>query len=99
VIAAKEPFHLSRDGMAELMRQHVFLKELKEALEAERKRLEGAFEDRTQWAMELDAEVKRRAAETARLYDELNQEKYRLALWEASRWTHLGRALGLGPKL
>jgi len=99
VIAAKEPFHLSRDGMAELMRQHVFLKDLNGKLEAELKRLEGEFEDRTRWATELDAEVKRRAAETARLYDELNQERFRIASWEASRWTHLGRALGLGPKL
>jgi hypothetical protein len=57
------------------------------------------FEDRTRWAMELDAEVKRRAVETARLYDELNQERFRSASWEASRRTHLGRALGLGPKL
>ncbi len=99
VIAGKEPFHLSREGMAELMRQHIFLRELKEKLEAERKRLEGEFEDRTRWAMELDAEVKRRTAETARLYDELNRERFRLASWEASRWTHLGRALGLGPKV
>jgi SAM-dependent methyltransferase len=182
VIAAKQPFHLSRDGMAELMRQHVVLKRMGEfqeralkhlqgefedrtrwaaELEAEGnrwaaelgrlqggfedrtrwageldaevkrqaeelkrlqgefedrtrwameldaegnrraeelKRLQGEFEDRTKWALELDAEVKRRAAETARLCEELNQQRSRLALWEASRWTHLGRALGLGPK-
>ena len=99
VIAAKEPFHVSRDGMAELMRQHIFLKELKQKLEAELKRLAGEFEDRTKWALELDREVKRREAETARLYDELNREKFRVASWEASRWTLLGRGLGLGPKL
>jgi SAM-dependent methyltransferase len=98
VIAAKEPFHLSRDGVAELMQQHVFLKDLTQQLEAELERLRSEFEDRTRWAMELDAEVKRRAAETAKLYDELNQEKFRSASWEVSRWTHLGRALGLGPK-
>jgi len=141
VIAAKQPFHLSRDGMAELMRQHALLKETRKNLEAgelkrlklerlklevELKRLQGEFADRTRWAMQLDAEaarrdeelkrlqgeieirtewamnldveVKRRAAETARLCDELNRERSRLALWEASRWTHLGRFLGLGPK-
>ena len=126
LIAAKQPFHLSRDGMAELMRQHVLPKETRKNLEVELKRLQGEFADRTRWAMQLDAEaarrdeelkrlldeieartewamnldveVKRRAAETARLCDELNRERSRLALWEASRWTHLGRFLGLGPK-
>jgi hypothetical protein len=60
---------------------------------------EGEFEDRTRWARELDAQVQQRAAETARLYDELNPEKFRSAPWEASRWIHPGRVLGLGPKL
>ena len=99
VIAAKQPFRLSRDGVAELVRQQVSLQELKRAFEVELKRLQDAFEERTQWARKLEAEVGTRAAETARVYDELNQEKFRLAQWEASRWTHLGRALGLGPKL
>jgi len=136
VIAARQPFQLSRDGVTELARQHALLNEQNKYLEvdalervklaAELERLQGEFadrtrwameldaetarqaedlqrlrgeiEDRTQWAMELDAEVKRRAAETARLYDELNRERSRLASWEASRWTHLGRTLGLGPK-
>jgi hypothetical protein len=137
VIAAKQPFQLSRDGMAELMRQHALLNEQNKYLEvdalervklaAELERLQGEFadrtrwameldaetarqaedlqrlrgeiEDRTRWAMELDAEVKRRAAQTARLYDELDRQRFRLALCEASRWIHLGRALGLGPRL
>jgi Skp family chaperone for outer membrane proteins len=179
VIAARQPFQLSRDGVTELARQHASLKEQntylkvdaleRQKLAAELERLQGEFddrtrwameldaqaarraeelqrlqdeieklaaelkrlqsefedrtrwameldaetarqaedlqrlrdeiEDRTQWAMEMDAEVQRRAAETARLYDELNRERSRLALWEASRWIHLGRALGLGPKL
>jgi hypothetical protein len=142
LIAAKQPFHLSRDGMAELVRQYLILKYPKEdrgaklerlKLEAELKRLQGEFAERTRWALDLDAEVKRRdtdallweaerkrlqdevaartrwalevdaelkrrAEETARLYDQLNQEKFRGSQWEASRWTHLGRALGLGPK-
>ena len=46
----------------------------------------------------LEAEVKRHASETNRVADELNQVRHRLALWEASRWTRLGRAFGLGPK-
>jgi SAM-dependent methyltransferase len=123
LIAAKEPFRLSRDGVAELMRQHFLLREVKQQLkrlegeyedrtrwaleldaqvkrlEGELERLQGEYEDRTRWALGLDEEVDRKAAETALLYEELNQQRFRLALWEASRWTHLGRALGLGPKL
>jgi hypothetical protein len=68
-------------------------------LGAQLKCLQGEIEDRTQWAIALDEEVKRRVAEVARLHDELNQEKFRSASWEVSRWIHLGRALGLGPKL
>jgi SAM-dependent methyltransferase len=95
VIAAKEPFRLSRGGVADLARQLVHKLEL----EAELVRLQGEFEERTRWAMELDAELRRRAAEAPGLYENLNQARFRVALLEASRWTRLGRALGLGPKL
>ena len=165
VIAARQPFQLSRDGVTELARQHASLKEqntylkvdaaerLKLAAELERmqdayddrtrwaveldaqverraeylqrlqdeladrtrwamdldaraarqaeelQRLRDEIADRTRWAMKLDAEVRGRAAETARLYEDLDRERFRLASWESSRWIHLGRALGLGPKL
>ena len=124
VIAGKEPFHLEPDGMAELMRQHATLKDIKGKLAAELKRLEGEYAARTAWALDLDArltrlqgefdertrwalaldreleaEVERRVAEAARLNEELNQERFRVALWGASRWSRLGRALGLGPKV
>jgi SAM-dependent methyltransferase len=95
LIAAKEPFILSRDGVAELARQLVHQREM----EAELKRFQGEFEERTQWAMELNAELKRREAAAPGLYEDLNQARFRLAFWEASRWTRLGRALGFGPKL
>lgn len=87
LIAAKEPFHLSRDGMVEMTRHYGHLK----YLESELHRLQGEFEERTRWALELDAEVQH-------LRSELGRTKPLLAAWEQSRWVNLGRALGLGPK-
>ena len=80
-IAARQPFQLSRDGMAELMRQYASLKEQNKYLEvdaaerrklaAELERLQGEFTDRTRWAMELDAEAERQAEELQRLRGEI----------------------------
>jgi hypothetical protein len=42
------------------------------------------LEDRTRWALDLDARVEKLTA--------------RLAMFEASRWVKLGRKLNAGPK-
>jgi len=44
-----------------------------------------------------ESDSRRRASEIEALAGELNQARHRLALQEQSRWTRLGRALGLGP--
>jgi chromosome segregation ATPase len=61
-------------------------------------RLQAEFEERTQWALGLRKELDERKEQTARLSLECDSLKRRLGAWEASRWSHLGRALGLGPK-
>ena len=65
---------------------------------AEVKRLQGEFQERTEWALKLKAELEERTREAGRLSSECEAFKRRLGAWEASRWSHLGRALGLGPK-
>ncbi|MGO9273779.1 MAG: methyltransferase domain-containing protein [Terriglobia bacterium] len=61
-------------------------------------RLQAEFEERTQWALRLRKELDERTEQTNRLSLECDSLKRRLGAWEASRWSHLGRALGLGPK-
>jgi hypothetical protein len=99
IVAGGEPFRWTRAGMAEVMEQHAWLQGHAARLDAERLRLAAEFEDRTRWAFELEAEVKRRTAETARLAGEADLLRRRLGAFDASRWTLLGRALGRGPKL
>ena len=85
LIAGNDPFRLSRAAVTELIERYA-------GLQAE-------CAERTDWALQLDREAKVQSAEMARLAEELNSARFRNASWEASRWIHLGRALGLGPKV
>lgn len=66
--------------------------------DAEIQRLQGEFQERTEWALKLRDELSERTEEVSRLAAECELLKRRLNAWEASRWAHLGRALGAGPQ-
>ena len=68
-------------------------------LQLEVKRLQLESEDRTQWALRLTEEVKQRSQDVERLAKENELLRRLVQLWEASRWSHLGRVFGLGPKI
>jgi hypothetical protein len=68
-------------------------------LQFEIKRLQLEREERTQWALRLKEEVKQGCQDVERLTRENDVLRRSLHLLEASRWSHLGRVLGLGPKM
>jgi SAM-dependent methyltransferase len=60
--------------------------------------LKGEVEEWTEWGLGLQAELGQRTAEAAQLARENDELRRKLANWDTSRWVHLGRVLGLGPK-
>jgi SAM-dependent methyltransferase len=60
--------------------------------------LKGEVDEWTEWGLGLQAELGQRKAEAARLAGENDELRRKLASWATSRWVHLGRVLGLGPK-
>jgi predicted RNase H-like nuclease (RuvC/YqgF family) len=65
---------------------------------AENERLQGEFAERTTWALQLRDELEGRTEEVRQLSIERESLERRLSAWAVSRWFHLGRALGMGPK-
>ena len=63
------------------------------------KRLQLESDERTQWALQLEAERKQQTQDIGRLATENDRLRRLVGAWEASRWSHLGRVLGLGPKI
>jgi hypothetical protein len=68
-------------------------------LQLEVKRLQLESEERTQWALRLTEDVKQRSQDAERLAHEIALLRGIVQTWEASRWSHLGRVFGLGPKV
>jgi SAM-dependent methyltransferase len=104
--ALNDEIQKNRDEIARLQRHEEELRlwgrsETAECdrLRTELKRLQADFEERTEWALKLEQQSDARQQEAHRLTKENDLFRRRLALWEASRWSNLGRALGFGPKL
>jgi hypothetical protein len=60
--------------------------------------LKGEVDEWTEWGLGLQAEIGQCKAELTRFTGENDELRRKLASWETSRWVHLGRVFGLGPK-
>jgi SAM-dependent methyltransferase len=98
--------------LARYRREIERLEDLCRDLSAHIKKIDAEFDERSRWALSLKAEVDewtewglglqaelgQRKAEAVQLARENDELRRKLASWETSRWVHLGRVFGLGPK-
>jgi SAM-dependent methyltransferase len=104
---------LQADAIKRLEAERLRLERLCRELSVHLEKLTADLEERGRWAQSLDEEIGQNREEIARLQayveelrtraqsaaDEISKARGVLSAWEVSRWSHLGRALGLGPKL